>query len=203
MTRYEILKQFNIPLPGEGLLKAAEKLRSQCLPVDFNASIRAIENFKQQFGSFDNNALIRDMAEARRRIATMLNAPQFRELQKLEKVIQGWGQEAPSTCNHDTLPENGELCAAVDALAKKAEIQGIEEDALPDEKTLQDLFFVVAFYAATLTPAAINDWIQRLHDILKIQIHEAVNAAGSVFVSGVLNIYTLLGLCLYLAGYLK
>ncbi len=202
MTRDEILKQFNIPLPGEGLLKAAEKLRSQCLPVDFNASIRAIENFNQQFGIIDKN-LFRDIIEAHKRMMSMLNDPQFQKLQKLEKVIQGWSREVPSPCKHDPLPEPGELCAAVDALAEKAGLQGVEEDALPDEKTLQDLFFFVAFYAAILTPAAINDWIQRLHDILKIQIHEAVNAAGGVFVSGVLNIYTLLVLSLYLASHLK
>ena len=202
MIQDEILKKLNIPLPNEGLLKAAEVLRSQYLPMDFKASMQVAEKFKQQLGIIDNNTL-RDITEAYRRIMPLLDTPQFREIQKLERNMQTWIRNVQPHYAPSLPPEDGELCAAVDALIEKAQSQGVEEDALPDEKMMQDVIFVMVFYATVLAPEALNDWVAHIYETLKIQIHEAVNAAGSIFVSGVLNIYTLLGLCLYLASYLK
>lgn len=202
MIQDELLKQLNIPLPNDGLLKAAENFRKQCLPMDFSVSVQAVEKFKQQLGILDKNAL-RDITEAHRRMMSMLNTQQFKRLRSLADMTRSWLQKAPSSYNHAPLSETGELCAAVDALIEKAESQGIKEDALPDEKTMRDVFFIVAFYATILTPEAINDWLYHVYESLKIQIHEAVNAAGGVVVSGVFNILALLGLCLQLACYLK
>lgn len=197
MTRDEILKQFNIPLPDEGALKAIEILRKRSLPTDFSATMKAVDKFKQQLGIVDKN-MLRDIIESHKRIITMLNTPQFKRLQNLENLTRSWVQESLPTYTPEALSEDSELCADIDALIEKAETQGIEEDALPDERTMQDVFFIVAFYATILAPEAINDWVAHIYESLKIQIHDAVNASGGVFVSGIFNIKTMLEIAFYL-----
>lgn len=92
-----------------------------------------------------------------------------------------------------------ELYGVTQSLVDKALAQEIIQDELPDENVVQETFFTIAYYASTLTTNELLNWSKQLLQLVSTQI----KSAGNQTISGLLNIYAILDLIMWICASLK
>lgn len=93
------------------------------------------------------------------------------------------------------------LCAAIDGIVEKSQKENPGATIIPDERSLQDVAFVIIFYLSTLTPQDIAEWLRMVPELLLAQIESCANA--STFLSGFSNLYMMLEISLRIASLFK
>ena len=161
----------------------------------------------------DNSALLKHIRAAE---SLQLQSPQLQQLAKMSETLS-WSYQhmqslaklypqldklnnslemlnfpvkTPSKVSAPASQVELEIREATDALVNKVHEQGVIQDELPNDATVQTLVFVIAYFVTRLSPDELMNWVNQLPSILL----EQIKFMGNLTLSGIFNFLALLGI---------